>query len=106
MNLLGKIAVVLILVASLVFMTLAMAVYATHKNWYAAVTEPGGLDEQLRLAEEENRQLQERYNRLETNLQAEVAQRTQQLAKAETERAALEQENRQIGEQLATLNQN
>jgi len=33
MNLLGKIFVVLIVVMSIVFMTLALAVYATHKNW-------------------------------------------------------------------------
>jgi hypothetical protein len=106
MNLLGKICVVLILVLSLVFMTLAMAVYATHKNWYQAVTAPGGLQEQLDNARDENNQLQDRYNRMEANLQAEIAQRTQRAAQAETERTALEQENRQITEQLATLNQN
>ena len=33
MNLVGKIFVTLILVMSLVFMTLALMVYATHKNW-------------------------------------------------------------------------
>ena len=33
MNWLGKVFVVLILIMSLVFMGLAMAVYATHKNW-------------------------------------------------------------------------
>jgi uncharacterized protein YoxC len=103
MNLLGKITVVLILVASLVFMTLAMAVYATHKNWYEAVHAPGGLDEQLGQARSENRQLTERYNRLQSDLTAEKAQLTQQLAKAETERANLEQTNRQIDEQLANL---
>ena len=36
MNLLGKICVVLILIMSLVFMTLAMGVYSTHKNWEQA----------------------------------------------------------------------
>jgi uncharacterized protein YlxW (UPF0749 family) len=103
MNLLGKISVVLILVASLVFMTLAMAVYATHKNWYVAVREPGGLQEQLDQAQAENRQLKDRYDRLQSDLVAERAQLTQQLAKAETERAGLEQTNRQIDEQLGTL---
>ena len=33
MNWLGKVFVVVILIMSLVFMGLAMAVYATHKNW-------------------------------------------------------------------------
>ncbi len=103
MNLLGKICVVLILIASLVFMTLAMAVYATHKNWYAEVTASGGLNDQLAEARAENQQLKAQYNRLQTDLDAEINQRTQQLAKAETERVRLEQENRQVEEQLATL---
>ena len=33
MNWLGKVFVVVILIMSLVFMGLSMAVYATHKNW-------------------------------------------------------------------------
>lgn len=103
MNLLGKIAVVLILVASLVFMAFAMAVYTTHKNWYEAVHEPGGLDEQLQQARAENRQLKDRYNRLQSDLGSELAQRAQQLAKAETERTSLEQLNQQIEQQLASL---
>ena len=33
MNLIGKIFTVLIFVMSIVFMTMAIMVYATHKNW-------------------------------------------------------------------------
>ena len=36
MNWLGKVFVVVILIMSLVFMGLSMAVYATHKNWKQA----------------------------------------------------------------------
>ena len=40
MNWLGKVFVVLILIMSLVFMGLAMAVYATHKNWKEIIEGP------------------------------------------------------------------
>ena len=45
MNLLGKIFVVVITVMSVVFMTLALAVYATHKNWKDIVEGPNGLQQ-------------------------------------------------------------
>ena len=37
MNLVGKIFIVSILVTSVFFMAVAMAVYATHKNWREAI---------------------------------------------------------------------
>ena len=67
MNLLGKICVVLILIMSLVFMTLAMAVYSTHKNWeedYQAAKNKS--DNQ----QTENRQLIARHDRLHGNRSA------------------------------------
>ena len=103
MNLLGKIFVVAILIASLVFMTLAMAVYATHTNWYLAVHRPGGLQEQLDQQRAENAQLTDRYNSLQTRLESESGQLRQQLAKAETHLQSLLQENADIGQQIATL---
>ena len=42
MNLVGKIFVVLIFVASIVFMTMGMMVYATHVNWAEAVMGKNG----------------------------------------------------------------
>ena len=44
MNWLGKVFVVLILIMSLLFMGLAMAVYATHRNWREVVEGPAGRD--------------------------------------------------------------
>ena len=38
MNLVGKIFIVLILVMSLVFMSFAVVVYATHHNWKEVAT--------------------------------------------------------------------
>ena len=40
MNLLGKIFIVAIMIMSVVFMTLALMVYATHKNWKDVVERP------------------------------------------------------------------
>ena len=40
MNWLGKIFVVLIAVMSVMFMTLALVVYATHKNWKDPTSTP------------------------------------------------------------------
>jgi Skp family chaperone for outer membrane proteins len=58
MNLVGKIFTVLILVMSLVFMSFAVAVYATHKNWKTVVdnAEPGkpkGYKQQLEESQKE-----------------------------------------------------
>ena len=40
MNLVGKIFTVLIFVMSLVFMSFAVVVYATHRNWKEVVERP------------------------------------------------------------------
>jgi len=100
MNLLGKIFVVLITVLSLVFMTLALAVYATHKNWQEEATR---LNTQLSNA---NAQLQlkvEEFNRLESQARAEKESATQQLAKLDTERENLVQRNSVIQAELDQL---
>ncbi len=47
MNWLGKVFVVLILIMSLMFMALAMVVYATHKNWREVIEGPNGLNNRL-----------------------------------------------------------
>ena len=64
MNLVGKIFVVLIFVLSLVLMSLTVAVYMTHTNWYVYVNNtdtstgyPLGLQPQLANLQEENANL-------------------------------------------------
>lgn len=94
MNWLGKIFVVLILVFSLVFMSLAVAVYATHKNWHDVVknTEPGkplGLESQLRAAQTTNDELNQKLAALEQKLQSEEASRREAIAKLENEKVQL-----------------
>ena len=103
MNLLGKIFVVLIAVMSLVFMTLALAVYATHKNWKDIVDGPNGLQSQLQLARSDYDQLKTDYNRLDSQLKGEVETARQQVRKLESERVALVDRNAAVQTELDQL---
>ncbi len=103
MNLLGKIFVVLIVVMSLVFMTLALAVYATHKNWKEIVEGTNGLKNQLSTARAELDQKVAAYNTLESQLKGEVESAQQQVRKLEAERVALVDRNAGIQSELDQL---
>jgi hypothetical protein len=96
MNWLGKVFVVLILIMSLVFMGLAMAVYATHKNWREVIEGPTGLRKQLDDARAANEQLKSEHNRLVATLTAEKEDAENQAAKLATQREALAKLNVQI----------
>jgi hypothetical protein len=102
MNLLGKIFVVLILVLSVVFMTLAMAMYATHKNWREVAE---NLQNEVREAQAQYDQLQTQYNRRESELTAELEASVQQVRKLEAERVALVDNNARIQTELDELRQ-
>jgi hypothetical protein len=105
MNWLGKVFVVLILIMSLVFMGLAMAVYATHKNWREVVEGPTGLKSQLDEARQANERLKGEHNRLVEDLTREKEAAEQQLAKLETERVALADNNVRLQTELDQLRQ-
>jgi myosin heavy subunit len=105
MTLLGKIFTVLIFIQSLVFMSFAVAVYATHRNWRDVVlrtadeTMPGeekGLKFQLEDEKVRYDRLNEEKLKLDDQLAMEKAARRQALA-------ALESRARQLNEQLAAL---
>ncbi|MEX2307562.1 MAG: hypothetical protein WD738_08220 [Pirellulales bacterium] len=100
MTWLGKVFVVLILIMSLVFMGLAMAVYATHRNWREVIEGPNGLRSQLEQAKQTNEQLKSEHNRRVEDLTREKEAAEQQLAKLETERVALADRNVQIQTEL------
>jgi uncharacterized protein YlxW (UPF0749 family) len=101
MNLVGKIFVVLIFVMSLVFMSFAVMVYSTHRNWNEEITRKGGskpgYQEQLQKAREENAQLRAEKRNLRATLDAELVAKTQALGK-------LESELKIVNQQLAELN--
>ena len=105
MNWLGKVFVVLILIMSVMFMGLAMAVYATHKNWKEAIEGPNGLKSQLDQARAANNQLKSEHNRRVEELTSEKQSAEQQLAKLETERVSLADRNVQIQTELDQLKQ-
>lgn len=86
MNLLGKIFVVMIVVMSLVFLGLAMAVYSAHRNWPAEVA---GLRQQVTNTRAELEQQVSRYQQDAENLQLEKDTAEQQIRKLESERVAL-----------------
>jgi hypothetical protein len=105
MNFFGKILVVLIFVMSLVFMSFAVMVYATHKNWKAVVTrtqdevKPGetlGLKHQLEGVTKENEDLQVQIEKLEADKKKELQDKADALVKLETEKSALSTENQQL----------
>jgi membrane-associated HD superfamily phosphohydrolase len=111
MNLVGKIFVVLIFVMALAFMCFAMAVYATHKNWYDVVTlsrseaagRPVGLQYQLEDARKENTQRKTEADNLAKELNAEKDARAQAVAKLENELKTAVEERQKREKELAEL---
>ncbi|MGD9722960.1 MAG: hypothetical protein AB7O59_21300 [Pirellulales bacterium] len=100
MNLLGKIFVILIFVMSLVFMSFAVAVYGTHKNWKEESTKQKELVQAA----------QQRYNdelakkeALEAEIAKEAVAKRDALAKLETERDELSRQRDDLAKQRDEL---
>src|SRR5215813_8399900 len=96
MNLLGKIFTVLIFVMSIVFMSLSLMVFATHKNWKQAAigtdkTSPGL---KMQLEQERNKvtQLQADIELLKAKNAAEQAARAYALAALQSKLVQLEEQ--------------
>jgi hypothetical protein len=92
MTLVGKIFTMLVFVMSLVFMSFAVMVFATHKNWKEAAlandvaksTGQIGLKKQLEIAYASKRALEGELENLKTQLAEHQAARRQQLAALQT----------------------
>jgi len=99
MNLVGKIFIVLILIASTVFMTMGIMVYSTQHNWYEAITGKGGPGQtpgykaQLQDARAEDQRLKDEISKYDTALAVEKQTHFAALAKLETERDQLQKSN-------------
>ncbi len=100
MNLIGKIFIVIIVVLSVLFMGLSMAVYSAHKNWPAEVKQA---KDELSNVEAELEREKNRYQRLESQLQAEIDTAQQQVRKLESERETLAQRNDEILQEVNKL---
>lgn len=112
MTLVGKIFVVAILIMSVAYMGLSMAVYSTHRNWKEVVELPRdqavggkalGLKFQLEDEKAKNDELRLQLEKLDAQLAAEESAYRQNLAKLETERAELLKESQRMQTELAEL---
>lgn len=92
MTLLGKVFTTLILVMSVMFMSFAIVVYATHVNWKALVKGPEGLESKVQAAQDRIKQLQLELDRSKTTLAAEQAARRTVLASLRTKLDVANQE--------------
>ena len=102
MNLVGKIFVVLILVASTVFMTLGLMIFATHQNWRAAIITPKtGYQDQLKAAYTDSAKLSSDIDKLNNLLTLEKAAHSQELAKAQTALAKAEEHKADLEDAVA-----
>jgi hypothetical protein len=113
MNIVGKIFIVLIFVMSLVFMSFAVAVYATHQNWREVVerTEPGkngepkGLKHQLREARDINLKLKDQHEKLHAEIKAELKARDEVVRSLKDEKDALTKDRDDLKTQRDELNE-
>ena len=105
MNLVGKIFVFLIFCMSVVFMSFAVMIYATHKNWrQEVIREEVGSNGQpgwkKRFENEKNKnvELQAQKENLQNQIATQEAAKRQELAKLEAEYGRLQDENTQLQE--------
>jgi hypothetical protein len=92
MTLLGKFLAMLILILSTVFMGLALAVNASHRNWRDVVLDPStGLKRRVEIAATTNDQLRADRQRTQAALDREQAARRTALAALQTQLDQIEQ---------------
>ncbi|HEY4760999.1 MAG TPA: hypothetical protein VIH42_10505 [Thermoguttaceae bacterium] len=113
MNLVGKILTVVIFVLSLIFMTMVLAVYATHKNWrdavltppdQATVARPKGLNYVLKEEKALRQQLQDQLEKLTQEKNRELEAKTQSLAKLENENSLIKNDINELQQSITKLN--
>jgi len=99
MNLTGKIFTVLIFVFSIIFMTFAMMVFATHRNWKeyadnptASAGKPLGLKQQLEALQAKKKEADDLLQKLRNDLAQEQAARKHALAALQVRATKAEQE--------------
>ncbi len=110
MNLFGKVLIVLNLLLSLMFMSFALMVYATHRNWRDAVentqataTKPLGLRPRLEAKEQELATTMTELEQSRNSLALERAARRQALVTLETRVQELNQQRADTQKQYETL---
>lgn len=100
MNLLGRIFVVLNLVMSLVFMTLAVSVWAINKNYVGALSDLRG---KMQTAQADLQQVQNQRDQLEKQLKAETAIKQMQVGALEQARASEQRRFDEVQQQFGEM---
>ncbi len=100
MNLLGKIFVVLVFVMSLVFMSFAVAVYGTHRNWKQ---EAAKQSQAVQTAMTQFDDIRAEKERLEEQIKKEELAKREALAKLETERDELAKQRDELASERDNL---
>jgi hypothetical protein len=112
MNLIGKIFTVLIFVLSIIFMTMVLAVYATHRNWRDAVettqeqvtaTRPLGLKYEWAKEKKDNQELKDRLDQLKQEKDKELDAKVQALTKLENENSLMKDKNNELQKSIDKL---
>lgn len=110
MTFIGKIFTVLIFIMSIVFMSMSLMVFATHKNWKLIATnaqpgpgQPLGLKQQKEQREQEIKKLNEEKAKLEELFAAERAARSYAIATLSTKLTQLEGQLKQKEQELTSL---
>lgn len=107
MNLLGKSFSVLILLLSVIFMVLALAVNASHRNWRDVVLADDGLKNQIETIARTNNELRDSRARTQASLDREQAARRTALAALQTQLDQLQsrlRESESTAKQLQATN--
>ena len=102
MNLVGKIFVILILVMSVMFMSFAVAIYATHTNWKERATK---LKTDLDEAQKKVQQITTEKEELSKELHEKISYRVAELGKLQTTVDELEKQNKEFKDDLTKLNE-
>jgi len=109
MNLIGKILTVVIFILSIIFMTMVLAVYATHKNWRDAVettpeqvtaARPLGLKYALKDETKANQELKDQLDKLKQEKDKELDAKVQALAKLENENSQMKIQIKEIQQSI------
>lgn len=110
MTFIGKIFTVLIFIMSIVFMSMSLMVFATHKNWKLIATnaqpgpgQPLGLKQQLEQRQQEIKKLRDEKAKLEELFAAERAARTYVVASLNTKLTQLDGQLKQKEQELTNL---
>jgi len=102
MNLVGKILTALIALFSVVFMSFALAVYATHVNWRDRVVNPdNGLQAVLKKEQDAKKELQGQIDRFVAERDAERKALRDSVAALKTEKENLLRDNAEMKKSLS-----